>query len=550
MHKYQEVFFQQFDRTIGKWQSEGSAVHESEVYRLLHTIKGSAAIIGLPEWTDKAIILLQQIDEEGGKVLSLPEITQILVPLLHLRAQAAAKSVDLQPPKTTAAETEEAVMDSVSASIPLPSKPLVLLVDDDLALLQLYKEHLEMEDCMVLATLFPDKAVQWFYDFKPDCIVMGVLLLGQSGYQLLNLLQDRSGEMIVPVILMSAQHDKSDRIMAYALGADDFLAKPIDPDEFTVRVMNKIRRKQAIGKYMLLDELTGLYNAPYLRKEWERYSHESLQNGTPLYAAMLDIDHFRDINQRFGHAEGDAFLAQTAAFLKDRLLPDELLIRWEKDRFLLLSKGLRPDQAKQRWNDLIQRFAEHTFEAEGLSVSKSFCLIYEQITVQQGLELHEAHWSDAMKQAKLRGPGTVLEADAELEKGPEVWRIAILDDDPIIRNMLHRRLRDLELDGKALDIRTFGDGSVFFEDEWHRQTAQYLVILDRMMPKINGLEVLARLRAGYPADRYRIIMLTGVGEEEEIAKAMRLGIDDYVVKPFRLQELEARLLRILQGKRV
>ncbi|MNR00296.1 Transcriptional regulatory protein OmpR [compost metagenome] len=115
--------------------------------------------------------------------------------------------------------------------------------------------------------------------------------------------------------------------------------------------------------------------------------------------------------------------------------------------------------------------------------------------------------------------------------------------------MLERRLRDMEVvGGEGLEIRTFADGEAFFSDEWHHSEGAYLLILDRMMPRMNGMEVLTRLRAEYPADKYRILMLTGNGDETEIAQAIQAGTDDYVTKPFRLPELEARIRRLLQGR--
>lgn len=412
MQKYKQVFIRQFDRTLELWRASGKNVAESEVYRLLHSIKGTAATIGLQEWTDEAALLLKHMDEEGGSELSFADIMRVIAPIVRLRADVANSDFGQSTDVPTAdGRQANATLDAPAAGAPMdarpaaaPAKALVLLVDDDVTLLQMFKERLEAEGCLVLATPYPEKAIRWFYELKPDCIVLDVVLPGHSGYDLLTVLQ-RSPQLFVPVILMSALHEKSDRMKAYVLGADDFLAKPIDSDEFAVRVLNKIRRKQSIAK-------------------------------------------------------------------------------------LMPSNG-----------------------------------------------------------PKHAGTGTALAAEGDADQGAEQWRIAILDDDPIIRNLLQRRLKDWRQDGKAPEVRTFADGSAFFEDDWHRQKGNYLLILDRMMPKINGIEVLTRLRADYPADRYRIIMLTGVGEQEEIAQAMRLGTDDYVIKPFRLPELEARMLRFLQGNK-
>ncbi|MNN74721.1 Response regulator MprA [compost metagenome] len=76
---------------------------------------------------------------------------------------------------------------------------------------------------------------------------------------------------------------------------------------------------------------------------------------------------------------------------------------------------------------------------------------------------------------------------------------------------------------------------------------RYLLVLDRMMPRMNGMEVLRKLRSGAGRGEYTILMLTGVNEEREIAEAIQAGTDDYLTKPFSLVELEARVVRLLRG---
>ncbi|TNJ64237.1 Hpt domain-containing protein [Paenibacillus hemerocallicola] len=89
MQKYKQVFIRQFDRTLERWRASGKTVAETEVYRLLHSIKGTAATIGLQEWTDEAALLLKHMNEEGGSELSFADIMRVIAPIVRLRADAA-----------------------------------------------------------------------------------------------------------------------------------------------------------------------------------------------------------------------------------------------------------------------------------------------------------------------------------------------------------------------------------------------------------------------------------------------------------------------------
>ncbi len=99
----------------------------------------------------------------------------------------------------------------------------------------------------------------------------------------------------------------------------------------------------------------------------------------------------------------------------------------------------------------------------------------------------------------------------------------------------------------TLDLRAFKDGEQFIASDWHRGTEPCLVILDGVMPKMDGLEVLQQLRSQKDSSRYKVIMLTARKSENDIARALELGADDYMTKPFKLLELEARIRHMLKG---
>ncbi|CAH1221489.1 Regulator of RpoS [Paenibacillus allorhizoplanae] len=554
MTKFQLLFIRQFDETIASWRSANEPIREADLYGLLHRIKGTAATIDLQEWTEVAEQLLIDLTEDGLRLWTLAEFERFIQSIMALR-----KATDTLGEQNISNRAMESFRESAAAVEAEPLAPvmisevpgpLVLLIDDDVAFLQLIKERLEQEGCIVLATPYPDKAIKWFYELKPDCIVLDVVMPGHSGFDLLTILQERSQRFMVPVLLISAQNDTDVRIRAYQSGADDFISKPFDLNEFVVRVLNKLRRKQAISRMILTDELTGLYNTQYLRIRWQQISQEAIAEGKSYWAAQFDIDAFRSLNERYGHAAADGYLHHTAGWLRAHIRTDELLVRWERDRFVLLGREGTLETISLRLNQLSELFTAHTFEIAGDAVNMSLSYVFTTLDGAYDPDACIAALGEAMRDMKLglrnrlSGAHTVVDIQ---RKG--ACRVAVIDDDPLIRNMLERRLRDMEIvGGEGLEIRTFADGEAFFSDVWHNGEHAYLLILDRMMPRMNGMEVLTRLRTDYPADKYRILMLTGNGDETEIAQAIRAGTDDYVTKPFRLPELEARIRRLLQGR--
>ena len=121
-------------------------------------------------------------------------------------------------------------------------------------------------------------------------------------------------------------------------------------------------------------------------------------------------------------------------------------------------------------------------------------------------------------------------------------RIAVIDDDPIILTVLEDMFKSIEDELKfTLNIKTFSDGPEFLRDDWTYSNENYVVILDGIMPEMDGLEVLQSLRASTRQDQYRVMMLTSRNSERDISRALELGADDYLTKPFKMSDFKARI---------
>ena len=95
-----------------------------------------------------------------------------------------------------------------------------------------------------------------------------------------------------------------------------------------------------------------------------------------------------------------------------------------------------------------------------------------------------------------------------------------------------------------IHIEEFADGLALVESDWYRAEESYMILLDGVMPKMDGLEVLSHIRTQYPHDNIVISMLTSRTNESDIILALKSGADDYIVKPFYAQEVVARVQRL------
>jgi DNA-binding response OmpR family regulator/HPt (histidine-containing phosphotransfer) domain-containing protein len=130
----------------------------------------------------------------------------------------------------------------------------------------------------------------------------------------------------------------------------------------------------------------------------------------------------------------------------------------------------------------------------------------------------------------------------------KIINVGVVDDDPIIQTMLTDLIsKSKMIEEFTLNLKSFTDGMEFYDSKWYLESEHpYLIILDGMMPRMDGLEVLQMLRDLPNQEKYTIIMLTTRRSGQDIARAIQLGADDYITKPFKLLELESRLGHLIK----
>ncbi|MFQ5783826.1 MAG: PleD family two-component system response regulator [Alphaproteobacteria bacterium] len=179
-----------------------------------------------------------------------------------------------------------------------------------------------------------------------DLIIVSLDLAGSDGLRLCSQLRSREETRHVPLLMLLEEGDVSRLTKGFDLGVSDYLYKPIDRNELLARARSQIRHKyyqdrlrntyQRSVSLAVTDSLTGLYNRLYLTSYLASLIDRHRTGGKPLSAAMLDIDHFKGVNDGYGHDVGDGVLRELADRLNRFVRASDLVARLGGEEFVVV----------------------------------------------------------------------------------------------------------------------------------------------------------------------------------------------------------------------
>ncbi|HAQ08805.1 MAG TPA: diguanylate cyclase [Bacillus bacterium] len=533
IERYQDLLLEKIKKQMSHWfdNNEQDLVGYDEVYRFLHSIKGTSGTVQLGGLFLVSSKLIEQLEACEKKSWEKNDLRSFLFELISL-------SYEYEHFQDTELIKEEPYCGDV---------PLVQIIDDDVSMLILLKDALEAKGWMVIANTEPEKAASQYYDLHPDCLIINVDLHSKVGFQLLADIQQHNHKQFIPKIITSNQNDRQTRVNAYKMGADDFIEKPIDIEEFLVRVNRQLEKKQIFDQSVLIDELTQVYNRRFLYDLLERQIKEYERSGSPFSISLLDLDYFKRINDTYGHLTGDRVLEAFATFLKENIRSTDTVFRYGGEEFVVLFPKTTDDEAKEVITRILDRFSKIIFEEQGETFQITFSAgVYMASTPEESVQEVLKIADKALYEAKAIGRANVESANETMQKTNKILNVSVIDDDAIIRTLLVKVLQNMDMSQVLLNIESYENGQKFFDSGRLDQKGKHFLILDGVMPVMDGIEVLHKVKHTEHADRVHVLMLTGRKTEYDIARALKFGADDYVTKPFSITELQARIQRLIK----
>lgn len=294
-------------------------------------------------------------------------------------------------------------------------EPYKVLIIDDSRAQALHTERLLNSAGIVTRTLLdPIQAMAELADFQPDLIILDMYMPGCTGTELAKVIRHNDRYVSVPIIYLSAEDDLDKQLDAMSEGGDDFLTKPIKPRHLITTVRNRAARARNLKARMVRDSLTGLYNHTHILQLLEDCCFRARRESQRLCFAMLDIDHFKKVNDSHGHPMGDRVIKSLALFLKQRLRKTDYIGRYGGEEFAIVMPDTDIQNAHLVLDEIRRRFAEIHYPAQPADLFCTFSAGVVEMSDKDDSLLLASRADEALYRAKHAGRNHVfLEYDAK-----------------------------------------------------------------------------------------------------------------------------------------
>lgn len=283
-------------------------------------------------------------------------------------------------------------MQGKNVTIEAMAKAKILLVEDSKAQAGLIRDFLEKTGYEVIWAENGKSAIKIAKGKGIDIILLDLVLPDISGNEVCRWLKLNEDTKGLPIIMLTVKDGLTDKVAGLEAGADDYLPKPYNEIELNARIYASLRTKalqdelrqknrqlenllKQVEIMAITDQLTGIYNRRRLVTILEKEFRRTIRYKSPLACLMIDIDHFKRINDRFGHHAGDMVIREIAQILVKNAREIDTVARWGGEEFIALFPQTKKEEALQSASRIIKAVSEHKFPE----------IADEQITVSIGI---------------------------------------------------------------------------------------------------------------------------------------------------------------------
>lgn len=284
----------------------------------------------------------------------------------------------------------------------------ILIVDDDPEQVAYYALVLQQAGMITSVALDPKRVIAVLNEAKPELVLMDMYMPGCNGMELSSIIRQHEAFVSIPIVFLSVETDMDRQLAAIRLGGDDFLTKPIKPEHLVLSITTRAARTRNIRYFMERDSLTGLLNHTNLKENLAREVMRAQRTDGPVSFAMIDVDHFKNVNDSYGHLTGDGVLKSLSRLLQERLRRTDIIGRYGGEEFGVILINTGPDAAAQIMNEIRENFSHIRQQTEGEEFFVTFsCGVASFPEIKQAASISAAA-DYALYEAKESGRNQVI----------------------------------------------------------------------------------------------------------------------------------------------
>ena len=240
----------------------------------------------------------------------------------------------------------------------------VLVVDDDVEFSACVAAVLEPHGITVRTAPDATRLVETLDDARPDLVLLDAMLPHVSGWDAIRIMRTMPEWRDVPILFLTGRTDLESRIQAFDAGADDYLAKPLVPEELLARVRVRLERRRLLRETTERDSLTRCLSRGALLDALASRLSEARRHARTLSVAMLDVDRFKRVNDSYGHVVGDHVLMALGRLLMARFRLEDIRGRWGGEEFVIGFPNASSATAAAVLSRVLDEFRNMPFHSE------------------------------------------------------------------------------------------------------------------------------------------------------------------------------------------
>jgi diguanylate cyclase (GGDEF)-like protein len=287
---------------------------------------------------------------------------------------------------------------------------VILIVDDDDLVLKTLNVLISSLGYQCLLAGDGLEAAEILGEKECDLILSDVLMPNMDGLELLAYVRDKYPK--IDVIIATGFSERASYSDVIKAGAIDFIKKPIDQAELEAKLARALRERnmvRALEQLSLSDGLTKVYNRRAFDQKFVHEVERAHRQDYQLFLAMVDIDNFKQYNDKFGHPEGDKVLVSLGEILVDCTRQNvDMVFRVGGDEFALLLPQTSANQSTEIVQRILLRFIEANYGKTTLSIGVICCDRDPQLELEQDIARMESRADKAMYEAKKSGKNCVI----------------------------------------------------------------------------------------------------------------------------------------------
>jgi len=244
------------------------------------------------------------------------------------------------------------------------TSPIVLLVDDSQFVHRLLDARLRSEAIRLIGEHDGQAGFDRALKEIPALILLDLDMPVMDGFETLRALKEDPKTRDIPVIVLSGMNSSQDKVAAFDLGAVDFVTKPFELTELRARVRSSLKMSallQMLAQKAQIDGLSGLFNRTYFDERLQSEYDRAIRHGHAMSVAMIDLDHFKSINDTYGHPAGDAVIAGVAQIILHESRSIDIACRYGGEEFVMILPETNPDEAYNLCNRIRERCEQTTW---------------------------------------------------------------------------------------------------------------------------------------------------------------------------------------------